>query len=412
MQICRRPFILFIFFFILVLLLGCSIQQKIPPQEKEQQQPTLPPKKTSIHATPTPESSQTPVKQPDKNTSLLPSEIAIDAIHTMATPLQAVKTWFYFLAYDLNPIIDRLVASDYDLVVIEPVFTEKENEDYSMKEAVQRIHASPGRNVKSKIVLAYIDIGQAESYRYYWKDSWRIGNPDFIVGTDPDRWEDNYPVAFWRTAWQNIWFSGADGYAAQLTRIINAGFDGVYLDWVEAYSDENVLALAKKDNVDTVDEIKKFVKRIKEFGNARNPSFIVIAQNAAELAAHDDYLASIDGIAQEQTWFDGSALGKPEGDCPLPKTEEDVETPSYERSLSSGCKKMYDELPGSTLHTSSEEYIRHLQIAQRKGIPIFTVDYALKPQNIDAVYLQSRALGFVPFTSNRPLNQFVPPRYS
>ena len=34
--------------------------------------------------------------------------------------------------------------------------------------------------------------------------------------------------------------------------ILDAGFDGIYLDWVEAYSDESVFELAADDGVDPV----------------------------------------------------------------------------------------------------------------------------------------------------------------
>lgn len=324
--------------------------------------------------------------------------------------LKKVRTWFYFLYFDLDAILEDIVSSDYDMVVIEPIFTEKENENYDIKDAVEKIKGSPGANLPNKIVIAYIDVGQAEAYRYYWKSGWRIGDPDFIAGADPDLWEDNYPVAFWRGEWQDIWFEGVDGYEAQLKTLIELGFDGVYLDWVEAYSDENVMSIAGEEGVDAVEEMKRFVKRIKEYGTNLDPDFIVIAQNAAELAEHDDYVSTIDVIAQEQVWFDGSAVGEPEGDCPLPATDEDIDTEEYVETLLPGCKRMYVELPESTLHVSSQEYINNLKIAQSKGLTIFTVDYALKEENINFVYKESRKLGFIPFVSNRPLDMFVDPR--
>lgn len=79
--------------------------------------------------------------------------------------LRKVKTWFYFLHFDLDAILEDLIDSAYDMVVIEPIFTEKENEDYNIKEAVRRIKSSPAANLANKLVLAYIDIGEAESYR-------------------------------------------------------------------------------------------------------------------------------------------------------------------------------------------------------------------------------------------------------
>ncbi len=78
-------------------------------------------------------------------------------------------------------------------------------------------------------------------------------------------------------------------------------------------------------------------------------------------------------------------------------------------SAATPCRKTYDEYPDSTLHVSSEEYLGYLTLAQRKGEIIFTVDYALEPDNVAFVYEASRALGFVPFVSNRALDRYVAP---
>jgi endo-alpha-1,4-polygalactosaminidase (GH114 family) len=146
-----------------------------------------------------------------------------------------------------------------------------------------------------------------------------------------------------------------------------------------------------------------------DFTRDQRPDFVVIAQNAAELAEDDDYLAIIDAIAQEQVWFDGGADNDPPGDCPLPRTEAEVDSEAYRQSLSSTCRTQYDDYPDSTLHVSSEEYLHYLALARDKGEIIFTVDYALEPDNVAWVYETSRALGFVPFVSSRGLDRYVEP---
>jgi endo-alpha-1,4-polygalactosaminidase (GH114 family) len=152
-----------------------------------------------------------------------------------------------------------------------------------------------------------------------------------------------------------------------------------------------------------------WVGDIADFGRARDEDFIVIAQNAAELAEYDEYVAIIDAIAQEQVWFDGGADNDPPGDCPLPRTDDDIETPAYVQSLSPACRTTHNEYPESTLHMSSEEYLGYLAVAQAKGLIIFTVDYALDPGNVAWVYEESRSWGFIPFVSNRGLDRFVEP---
>lgn len=325
------------------------------------------------------------------------------------TLLAGAQSWFYFLSEDLDDIVDRIVGSSYDLVVIDPIVTMKDARNYDIRAAVEEISASPGGRLDHKVVVAYVDIGQAESYRYYWQEGWRVGSPAWIAGDDPDLWEGNFPVAYWDPAWQAIWFEGVGEFPPQIETIVASGFDGVYLDWVEAYSDENVGALASAQRKDAVAQMKAFVATIRAEGRALDPDFLVIAQNAAELTRDADYVASIDALAQEQVWFDGSALGEPEGDCPLPPTEEDIESEEYVASLSPGCRRMHDALPESTLHMSSESYLIELEIAQEHGLPVFTVDYALEPENVAFVHREARAHGFIPFASNRPLDRYVEP---
>ncbi len=319
--------------------------------------------------------------------------------------LADASTWFYMISVNLEPeMVADIKASDYDMVVLDFISSEENNTDYPMAEVIRQLHEAP----HPKLVIAYIDIGQAEEFRTYWQSDWGIGNPEWIVATDPDGWEGNFPVAYWNDDWREIWL-GETGY---FQNILEAGFDGVYLDWVEAYSDENVIAVAEQEGVDPRQEMIWWVADIAEFTKNQQANFIVIAQNAAELAVDDDYLDSIDAIAQEQVWFDGSADNDPPGDCPLPRTEADVETATYRDSLSAACLTQYETFPDSTLHVSSEAYLHNLTLAHNKGKIIFTIDYALEPDNVTWVYETSRAYGFVPFVSNRALDQFVPPHLS
>jgi cysteinyl-tRNA synthetase len=313
-----------------------------------------------------------------------------------------VERWLYLIDVNLPPeTIDLIAGSDYDMVVLDFIPSEENNTDYPIAEVVTQLHNADA----PKLVIAYIDIGEAEDYRTYWRDDWGIGNPEWIAGADPDGWEGNFPVAFWYDGWREIWL-GDDGY---LQAIVDAGFDGVYLDWVEAYSDENVAAIAERDGVNAEEEIVSWVGDIAEFGRAQRPDFIVIGQNAAELAERDEYLGIIDAIAQEQVWFDGGADNDPPGDCPLPETDDDVDTDEYLDSLSEACRRYVENEPDSPLHVSTEEYLGYLTLAQSKGEIILTVDYALEPDNVASVYEASRGLGFVPFVGNRALDRYVEP---
>lgn len=318
------------------------------------------------------------------------------------TSLADVRNWLYLIDVDLEPgTVDQIAASSYDMAVLDFIPSEENNTDYPMAEVINRLHNAD----HPKLVIAYIDIGQAENYRTYWQPGWRIGDPDWIITSDPDGWEGNFPVAYWYDEYKDIWL-GSGGY---LQSILDVGFDGVYLDWVEAYSDEDVVDLAESENVDPVQEMIWWVSDIAEFVRSQDPDFIVIGQNAAELAENDEYVEIIDAIAQEQVWFDGGADNDPPGDCPLPRTEEDVDTDAYRDSLSGPCRRQYDQYPDSTLHVSGEWYLNDLTLALSKGLVIFTVDYALDPVNVSWVSETSRELGFIPFVGNRALDRFVEP---
>jgi cysteinyl-tRNA synthetase len=317
--------------------------------------------------------------------------------------LGKVANWFYFLDFnDVSRMVKRISNSGYDMVVVEPVFTERENTRFKVADMVRDLKGKAGR----RLVLAYIDIGEAEEWRSYWKEGWRIGNPKWIVADDPDGWDGNFPVAYWHRGWRDIWL-GETGYIEALKR---AGFDGIYLDWVEAYSDENIIHAARRDKVKPRREMIRWVQDLAAQARRNRPDFLVIAQNAAELADDPGYARTIDAIAQEQIWFDGGADNKPAGDCPLPELERDIESLKYIRSLSRQCRRQHDRYPDSTLHVSSESYIGLLQRAKKRGLHIFTVDYALKRRNIEKVYRKSRSLGFIPFVSGRALASFRPVR--
>ncbi len=316
--------------------------------------------------------------------------------------LSEIVHWLYLLDSELEPpLVDQIAASAHDLVVIDFVTSQEGNADYPLAEVIEGWHGAP----HPKLVLAYASIGEAESYRSYWQPGWQVGAPAWIVGEDPDGWAENYPIAFWHPVWQEIWL-GAGGYVEQ---IVAAGFDGIYLDWVGAYEEEPVRRLAEAEGRDARQEMIRWVAALAERGRALRPGFLVVAQNAPELAESDAYARAIDALAQEHVWFDGGIDNDPPGDCPLPRTAADVGHPAYRASLTRACRRQYDAYPEGTLHASSEYFLGPLLAAQEKGLVILTVDYALDPANAAWVQETARALGFVPFVGSRALDGYVAP---
>ncbi len=97
------------------------------------------------------------------------------------------------------------------------------------RDEVASLRRKPGGG--RRLVLAYVSIGEAERYRPYWNPSWDRSPPRWLADENP-RWPGNYKVRYWDRAWQSLVF-GEQG--SELQRIIDAGFDGAWLDVVDAY---------------------------------------------------------------------------------------------------------------------------------------------------------------------------------
>jgi cysteinyl-tRNA synthetase len=89
---------------------------------------------------------------------LLASVSRADALRDLAT----VKSWGYQLQ---NVLIDSLADSLVDLLVIDYSLDGTADKEISPQE-IGKIQG------KGKIVLAYLSIGEAEDYRFYFRRGW------------------------------------------------------------------------------------------------------------------------------------------------------------------------------------------------------------------------------------------------
>jgi cysteinyl-tRNA synthetase len=298
--------------------------------------------------------------------------------------LRWVESWAYQIqGLEEEGAVDALADSDYELIVVEPVRSLEGAEEFDTAGMVSRLHG------EGKLVLAYLDVGEAEDYRGYWGDDWiapsadEPGEPDFLITVDPDGWSGNYPVAFWDERWKEIVIGDQNSL---VDMVLDDGFDGVYLDWIEAYQDETVAAAAERLGIDPAQEMVAFVQEIAQYGRGRSESFLVIPQNAAELAQEGpEYLEIIDGLAQENLSFRGEAdtdWGDPEsGDIPTSADDQEY------------LLELFDLYLGA-------------------GLPVFCADYALRQPNVQAAYTTARdadCLGYVTQTPLSRLTETPPP---
>ncbi len=151
------------------------------------------------------------------------------------------------------------------------------------------------------IPLAYLSIGEAEDYRFYWDDQWNISPPHWLGKENPD-WPGNYAVKYWEEEWQNI-------ILTYLNKIIFQGFSGVYLDKIDSFyywSDPNNGEGFYIDESEAAGEMIKFIKTIADYARNLNPNFIVVPQNGEEILYYDyngSLLNTISGWGVEDLFY-------------------------------------------------------------------------------------------------------------
>ena len=264
-------------------------------------------------------------------------------------PWTAIHNWVYWLD---GPRLDQIGRSHFELAVI----------DYSADGTAAG--AFSGAQIEAlrqatceRRVLAYLSIGEAENYRWYWRRGWRAGVPAWIVGQDAN-WPGNFWVRYWDPAWQSIIYRYLD-------KIIAAGFDGIYLDRIDAYA-EPYAQSHEQDMVAFVEAIARYARRRSPIGR----DFGVIVQNAEDLAVgHPAYVATVDGIGREETYV--RATNRP--------------TPAAERA---------------DVETKLALFRRH----SRSGL-VLTVDYATRPDLIRLAYQEARLKGFIPYVADVALDR-------
>ena len=215
---------------------------------------------------------------------MIPTPSPVSTPQPSPTLTSAPTSWVYQLQ-SIN--IDKLTKSEVRYVVIDPSLAgDGDSAGWWSAEQIRQLKDS------GKTVLAYLSIGEAESYRDYWLTEWKSKPPSFLHGANQDGFEDNYTVAYWEPQWQEI-------VLARLRRIESLGFDGVYLDKVDAFEDWGSI----DPNLDTTrlrNEMVTFIERIEREGRANNPTLKIFLQNAYALWTDPRIIPLIDGAGLEE----------------------------------------------------------------------------------------------------------------
>lgn len=273
-----------------------------------------------------------------------------------AAEIGDARSMTYWLA---NPDPALIAASGFDLAIVDHSRDGSGGRAFGRAD-VELMQRKPGGG--RRIVLSYLSIGEAEDYRYYWRPEWSKKPPAWLEAENPD-WAGNYKVRFWNPDWQRIIFGGPDAY---LDRIIAAGFDGVYLDIVDAY-----WYFLQKGRKTAEAEMVAFVSKLAAHARQRRPGFLIVPQNAEDLLVHDDYRQVIDALGKEDLFF---GLDGPD-------------TPNAADSFAWSKK--------------------HVDMALAAGKPVLLVEYPETRAGVEAVYAKGRAAGYLPYATVRGLDRMT-----
>jgi cysteinyl-tRNA synthetase len=261
----------------------------------------------------------------------------------------SVKNFLYQLQH-ADP--DRVGETAFDLIVV-PISTAG-----SSPRVIPALKNSPGG---PKIVLCYMSIGQTERYRWYWNQDWIKNPPEWLDAPD-GVWAGDYWVKYWIPEWQQIIYGTPDSY---LDQILSLGYDGVYLDRVDAYwyyQDQGRETAAR--------EMVDFILDFTAYARKKHPGFGVFPQNAEELGIRfPDFMDAMTGIGVEDLYY------------------------GYPR----------DHEPSPAAWTAEREAILDQWVAA--GKLVLTIDYTARPEQISDAYYRSHAHGYIPYVTDRSLGR-------
>lgn len=279
--------------------------------------------------------------------------------------INAARSW----GYQLNGIkIDDMAQSPYDLLVVDATTGLAAGRHFLPAE-VDRLKRKPDGSRRT--VVSYLSIGEAEDYRpdYFTAEYLTEEAPDWLLHENP-QWKGNRIIRFCHEGWQRTILGDDDGRnvynsiePSPLYRLIELGFDGIYLDRVDVYAEVG------KECPDAERKMVEFVARLAAHARKRDPGFIVILQNAEELVRHVRMMDAIDAIAKEDLFYGA------------------------------------DHTQGANSASTVSETLGHLKAVKAAGRPVFVVDYlTAEPKKADA----KRRIGehgFVPYIGPRDLGK-------
>jgi len=282
--------------------------------------------------------------------------------------LRSVQSWGYQLA---GIKLTELQKSPYDLLVVDATTGLAEQRPFTAGEVASLKRKADGT---PRIVVSYLSVGESEDYRpeYFSKEYMEEDAPDWLMGENKD-WKGNRIIKFCSDGWQQTILGDENGKSvynsidsSPLYRLMDLGFDGIYLDRVDVY--EEVGKQCPNAEARMVD----FVVRLATHARKRNPNFMVILQNAEDLLKHPRLVKALDGVAKESLFH---GWGGGDG--------------------------------SNTASANSAESIRwsteRLDLMKKAGRPVFVVDYPSSRARAELSVRRIREQGYVPYIAPKDL---------
>ncbi|MEQ1670580.1 MAG: endo alpha-1,4 polygalactosaminidase, partial [Hyphomicrobium sp.] len=222
-----------------------------------------------------------------------------------------------------------------------------------------------------RLAISYLSIGESEDYRpdYFNSEYMTEDAPDWLL-KENERWKGNRLIRFCKEGWQRTILGDDDGRnvynsldPSPLYKLIELGFDGVYLDRVDVYSE------VQKECPDAAAKMVDFVARLAAHARKKNPHFIVILQNAEELLRYPKMVDAIDAMAKEDLFY------------------------GADHSERANDASMVNAI------------LANLAYAKAAGRPIFVLDYIRDSTTRAADKAKIEAQGFIPYFGPRKLDQ-------
>ncbi len=163
-------------------------------------------------------------------------------------------------------------ASAFDIVILDP--------DEAPESLVESLQA------QGSLVLAYINAGYAENWRWYWDLAAEAGIVHEAAG-----YEGEYLVEYWSPKWHDIILEYAE-------RVLEAGYDGVYLDNVDAAA---VLSEAGPPWAAGVDLNESMLDLVAEVSSLGAP--VLVNLGSATWLVPGLAEAGVDGVLREETLY-------------------------------------------------------------------------------------------------------------